>query len=107
MTDNLRIVWRGMEPSEALEERIAAHVEALGTQRACRVTVDRPHRHHRHGTHYQVKIELGRVAISHDDGEGAEDPYAAVNAAFGKLARRLSAKGPRRRAVMRKARRGE
>lgn len=109
MTGDLKIVWRGMDPSEALSERIRHHVDGLETQGSCRVTVGLPHRRHRKGSHYEVKIELdqpGRVlAITRDEGDVAEDAYAAVNAAFEKLRRRLDTNGQRRRAVLRRARR--
>jgi len=106
MLENLLIVWRGVDASVALQERIAHHVDALGARGTCRVIVARPHRRRRHGPGYQVNISLGPVAVSHHAQREGEDAYAAVNAAFGKLERRLAAKGSRRRAVRRRQRRG-
>ena len=42
---------------------------------SCRVTVDMPHRHHRHGGHWQVHIEIlgapgGEIAVSRDSDPG-------------------------------------
>ena len=102
MSRELQIVWRGLEPSAALSDRIRQHAD--GVEGPCRVTVAAPHRHHRHGERFEVKIlaELpGRtVAVTRSPG----DAWAAVNDAFERLFRRLDAHGPKRRAGLRHAR---
>jgi hypothetical protein len=99
MSQNLQIVWRGVEPSDTLREHIAQHADALGANTACRVTVGRPHRD------FHVTIAVGDIAITREDPGVARDAYAAVGSAFDRLQRRLDADGPRRRAVLRRARR--
>jgi len=99
MSENLQIVWRGIEPSDTLRECIAEHVDALGAKAACRVTVGRPHRD------FHVTVALGGIAITREDAAAASDARAAVGSAFDRLQRRLDASGPRRRAVLRRARR--
>jgi ribosome-associated translation inhibitor RaiA len=94
-----RIVWRGCEPSPALEERIERELQHLDkTWRritSVRVAIEQPHRHHRHGSHYVIKIEVsapGRVlAVTGDSAANAnaEDAYAAVNDAFATMQRQL------------------
>lgn len=96
---NPRIVWKDVEPTQALSERIGHGIDELERSyariTACRVAIEAPHRHHRHGHHYQVKIEVsvpGRVlAVTRSPAEhtAAEDAYAAVNEAFGQMRRQL------------------
>ena len=109
MTPELEVVWRGVEPSQALTERIRYHVAQISGAGPCRVTVGLPHRRHRRGAHYEVKLELWRdgraIEVSRDAGRRSEDPYAAVNAAFGRLERKLANDGSKARAKLRSARR--
>jgi ribosome-associated translation inhibitor RaiA len=100
MTTSPRIVWKGVEPSAALAQRIARGIDELDrTYRritACRVAIEAPHQHQRHGKHYQVKIELvvpGRVlTVSRDPAahSAAADAYSAVNEAFSEMRRQLA-----------------
>lgn len=93
------IVWKGMQPSPALEERVREHLAELHRAWpqiiAARVALEQPHRHKRHGNHFQVKIELtvpGRVlCVTRDPAEHAnfEDPHAAVGEAFETATRQL------------------
>ena len=111
MKTELQIVWRGVEPSTALAERIQHHVDELETTaqdvRACRVVIEAPHHHHRHGEHWAVKVELSSgahfFAVTRDPPQhtNSEDAYAAVNEAFATLGRQLHEQGARRRAVAR------
>lgn len=99
MNGKTQIVWRGTPSSDALEARIRAEVDALedtGAQLvAARVVVLAPTKSHRHGGHFQIKVELtvpGKViAITRDpqENDNAEDPYAAVNDAFATARRQL------------------
>jgi cold shock CspA family protein len=58
----LQITFRNMESSEMAEEWIREEVfkleEFYNRIMACRVTVEIPHRHHRRGTRYHVRIDL-------------------------------------------------
>jgi hypothetical protein len=103
-----------MQGSPALQQEIEARVlelEALHPRIVrSRVVVEVPHRHHEHGNHVHVRIELGLpgedVIVAHDptalttgDGDDStayEDVQAehrlaalAVRAAFDKARRRL------------------
>lgn len=59
----IHITFRHMEPSAALSARIEAEAAKLETFfdriTSCRVTVEAPHRHHKWGDHFHVRIELG------------------------------------------------
>ncbi|MBL8951566.1 MAG: HPF/RaiA family ribosome-associated protein [Myxococcaceae bacterium] len=103
MTDNLHIVWKGLEPSEALRSHIAGHVEALGIDDTCRVVVDHPHHQRRHGRRFEVKLELGRHTVSHAGHDTGEDAFATVSSAFAKLDRQLTDENQQLRAVHRRA----
>jgi cold shock CspA family protein/ribosome-associated translation inhibitor RaiA len=93
------IVWKDLEPSDALERLIYANLEELSELYpnivAARVAIERPHRHHRHGAHFVVKIELsvpGRMLTATRDPDlhkNYEDAYASVNEAFGTIRRQL------------------
>jgi ribosome-associated translation inhibitor RaiA len=99
MKSEPHIVWKGMEASPALEERIRHELAGLDkTYRritACRVVIEQPHRHQRHGRHFAVKIEAsvpGRTLnVTRDPAahERSTDPYAAVNEAFWSMRRQL------------------
>jgi ribosomal subunit interface protein len=91
----LQITFRNMERSEALEEEIhkrAAHLEAYFDRiTRCRVIVEAPSQHHRHGQDYQVRVELsvpGTELVAGDRG-GNEDVYLAVRESFSTAEREL------------------
>lgn len=98
MNSEPHIVYRGFGPSEALTERICQELDELerisDRITACRVVLELPHRHKRHGKHFLIKVELfmpGKVlTIDRDPPEhdNFEDAYAALNETFTK-ARRL------------------
>jgi cold shock CspA family protein len=58
----LQIAYRNMKPSEAVETRIREEVAKLETFynriMHCRVMVEIPHRHHRKGDLYHVRIDM-------------------------------------------------
>ncbi len=87
----LDIVFRGMDPSPSVEDAIRRQATRLalvaGRVQRCHVVVELPHRHHRHGGCFQVRIEVtvpGRTMIV---SRGHEDAYVALNDAF-RVARR-------------------
>ncbi len=93
------IVYRGLDSSDALTARIHEELADLDhiwdRITACRVAVELPHQHKRHGRHFQVKVELvvpGKVLVVARDPEAHEnfeDAFAAVNEAFANLRRQL------------------
>jgi len=97
----LQITFRGMEPSTAVEARIREKATKLerfqGRITGCKVVVDLPHRQHKHGTLYAVRVELaipGReILASKGIGENHahEDVYVAVRDAFDAVIRQLEA----------------
>lgn len=62
MKSQLQITFRNMEPSNEIEEWIraeAAKLDLLYSQlMRCRVMVEIPHRHHRTGSPYHIRIDL-------------------------------------------------
>jgi ribosome-associated translation inhibitor RaiA len=88
----LEITFKGLARSESLESWIRTWAEKL--ERVYprlvegEVTIEAPHRHHRQGRRFEVKLRLGgpeaEVVVSHDGGDdGAhQDPYVAVRDAF-------------------------
>jgi cold shock CspA family protein len=62
MKSELQITFRNMKPSKEIEELVragAAKLDALYAQlMGCRVMVEIPHRHHKKGSLYHVRIDL-------------------------------------------------
>ena len=95
----LRVTFRHMETSPALEARIrarAAELEQFSRRiTACHVTVEKVNRRHRQGDIFEVRIDLvmpGReIAISRERSlnHAHEDPHVAVRDAFDALRRQL------------------
>jgi ribosome-associated translation inhibitor RaiA/cold shock CspA family protein len=94
------ITYKEMEPTDALDLRIREWVAKLERVydriTRCEVIVDAPHRHHRRGREYHVRVRLtvpgGRELVSsHDPGpDGAhEDIYVALRDAFTAIRRQL------------------
>jgi cold shock CspA family protein len=95
----LQITFRGMPHSDALEAHVRRRAEKLDRLferlTSCRVVVEAGHRHHRHGNHYRVSIDMGvprgelAVARAPGDKRELEDAHAAVDSAFDDAERRL------------------
>ena len=94
MKQSLEIVFRGMEPSEAIEEAVRRRVEHLERFAAdvvsCRVVIDQHHLHRTQGRPFGVSIELttpGYKLVV----DRAEDPefLVALREAFDRMKRRL------------------
>jgi ribosome-associated translation inhibitor RaiA len=87
-----KITFQGLDRSQAVEERVHEHVAKLAQLFApitrCDVVIEKPHRHHRHGSPYHVRIELAvpghMIEVSQDPGtDGAhDDVYVAVRDSF-------------------------
>jgi cold shock CspA family protein len=62
MKSELQITYRNMKPSAEVEKWIRAEVEKLdglySRVMGCRVAVEVPHRHHRKGSPYHIRIDL-------------------------------------------------
>jgi len=81
----VQLTYRNMEPSDAVTARVEAEASKLDTFfdriTSCRVVIEAPHRHHKWGELFHVRIELGvpgaelivsheptsHAALSHDD----------------------------------------
>lgn len=94
------ITFRNMEPSDAIEARIAEKVVWLTKRHDrlthVRVTVEVPHRNHHKGVIFHVKIVLGvpgkpDLVINHEPeaDHAHEDVYVAIRDAFDAARRRL------------------
>lgn len=90
----LQITLRSLAPSEALDRRIREKADKLGEFcdhiTSCRVVVGEPHKHHRQGKQFNVRIDIGVpgreivVTREHD-----EDVYVALRDAFDAAKRQL------------------
>ena len=95
----LQITFHDLPPSDAIEQYVrkhAAKLDALAPRiTRCRVALERPHRHSRHGGHYRVAIAVslpeGAVVAtrSPDDRKTYEDLYAVIDASFDDIGRRI------------------
>ena len=90
----LQITIRDVEHSEALETHIREKAKKLDEFfnhiMSCRVVVEVPHKHHRQGKQYTVRIDIGvaggEIAVNRDH---AEDVYVALRDAFDVAKRQL------------------
>jgi cold shock CspA family protein/ribosome-associated translation inhibitor RaiA len=99
-----------MPPSDAVERGIrekAVKLESFcGKIMGCRVLVEAPHRHHRKGKLYHVRIDLtlpgGEIVINHEPSQRAahKDVYVAIRDAFAAARRKLQDFSRRRRGVL-------
>lgn len=99
METPVTIAYHHMRPSDALSEMVrekAGRLERYFDRiTGCAVTLEAPGRHHRHGKHYRVRVELQvpgeRLVVGRDPAKtrSHEDLYAAVNAAFREARRQL------------------
>ena len=99
MQHALRIAFRNMDVSEALEQRIrkrAAELEQLCDRiTSCDVVVELQHRHPRQGKLFHVRVDLtvpGRTIVVRrepNDNHAHEDAHVAVRDAFDIARRQL------------------
>jgi ribosomal subunit interface protein len=92
MQTPLQITYRGIQPTEPIESYVRSRAGRLerffDRITGCHVTIERPHRHKRHGNHHRVRIDLvvpgGELVASRDPAacKDREDLYASVDAAF-------------------------
>jgi ribosomal subunit interface protein len=110
MQTPLQITFRDIEHSDPVEQYVrhrAAKLDVLDHRvTSCRVAVEIPHRHARHGQHFRVRIDItvpgGEIVVGHAPGDKRvyEDLYAAIDAAFDDAKRRLHDFVLRRRGAM-------
>lgn len=102
MTLPLQITYRNMQPSPAVTERVQAEAAKLdrfySRITSCRIMIEAPHRHHKWGELFHIRVELGvpgaDLVIKH---EPSPRP-ARTEDAPGKLAKRLEPE-PRHRDI--------
>jgi ribosome-associated translation inhibitor RaiA len=101
MTTALRITFRHMDTSPAMEsdvraalDRLEAHCDRIVS---CHVVIEAPHKHHRRGRRFHIRIELtvpGRdivIAHAHEDRVSHQDAHVALRDAFHAARRALDA----------------
>jgi cold shock CspA family protein len=95
----LQISFKDMDPSPAIEARVREKAAKLarfhGRIVGCRVTVEAPHRHHRKGKLYNVRVDVSvpgeDVFVGHTGprDRAHEDVYVAIRDAFNAAGRVL------------------
>ena len=95
----VQIAFRNVGHSETVEAMIRERVSRLerfyGRIMGCRVLVEAPHRHRRHGRDYRCRIDVtvpnGEIVVCRDpaQSETHEDLYTAIDTAFDVAQRRL------------------
>ena len=94
----LQISFRDISHSDAVEDRIREKVAKLETYTdriiSCRVVVEAPHRKHKKGTLYHIRVDLTlpgeEIVVDRDpDDHAHEDVYIAIRDAFEAVRRQL------------------
>ena len=94
------ILFRNMEPSDAIKEKVTDRMQWLEGHHSrithFRVTVEAPHRNHQKGKIYHIKIAIGLpgrpdLLVSHEPeaNHAHEDVYIAIRDAFDAARRQL------------------
>ncbi len=99
MVATLEVGFKNMTPSDVVDADIRARVAKLDQYFSkithCHVTVEAPHRHHRTGRQYHVRVILSvpgrRLVVSSDPGrdEAHADVLVAIRDAFNAMTRQL------------------
>jgi ribosome-associated translation inhibitor RaiA len=102
------VVFRNLQRSDAVEARIRERAEELAVfdprLQHCRVVVDLPHRHHKQGARFRVRIELsvpGSKCLLVEHGP-VPDVHQAIQDGFESAKRRLKALNERRRGAVKR-----
>ena len=95
----LQIAFHNLRPSDEIEAKVRAEAERLDDFydriMSCRVVVDVPHRHHKEGNFYQIRIDLKvpgeEIAVKREPGEHTayRDVDIAIRDAFDEARRQL------------------
>lgn len=107
MNQPLRLAFRGMAPSPTVEARVREQAAELNQFydriTSCHVVVETPHRHHRQGRLYAVRIALTvpgqTLVIGREPAQqhAHEDVYVAIRDAFDAARRQLEDHASRER----------
>ena len=98
MNTPLQISFRDISHSDVVEDRIREKVAKLETYTdriiLCRVVVEAPHRKHKKGTLYLIRVDLTlpgeEIVVDRDpDDHAHEDVYIAIRDAFEAVRRQL------------------
>jgi ribosomal subunit interface protein len=103
----IQIVFQNLEPSPAIEAVIRERAQKLDRFydriMHCRVVVETPHKHHRQGTLYTVRIEVTvpdeTLLVTRDPAQdhAHEDVYVSIRDAFDAMRRQLEEFARKRR----------
>ena len=95
----LQITFRNFGRSPAVEASVQGHAERLDKYydriMACRVVVEKRHKHHQHGNHFHVSVDVtvpgGELIASRepDEHHAYTDVYVAIRDAFDTMRRQL------------------
>jgi ribosome-associated translation inhibitor RaiA len=95
----LQLTFRNLDRSPALEADIRQHADKLEQFYdgiiGCRVVIEERHKHHRHGNHYHVRLEVsvpgGNLVMNREPDERHDhgDAYVAIRDAFDGVRRQL------------------
>jgi cold shock CspA family protein len=88
MKAQMQVTFRNMKPSKVVEDWIlaeAAKLEGLyGSLMGCRVVVESPHRHHKKGSLYHIRIDLtvpgGEIVVKREPSLTARARHLGVGA---------------------------
>jgi ribosomal subunit interface protein len=96
----LEIAFHNMEPSDFIEAKVRERVDKLERYfdriTRCSVSIEAPHRAHRQGNLYHVRIEISvpgkDLVVSRDPGDlhAHKDVYVAIRDAFSAAERQLA-----------------
>ena len=99
METPLQISFKNMDRSEFVEKAIREKMDKLELVydgvTSCHVYVDAPHKQHRKGNHYEIRIEVHvpgtDLVVSNKPGDASkhEDIYVALRDAFNAMGRQL------------------
>jgi ribosomal subunit interface protein len=95
----LRIAFRGLDPSAAIETSVRRHAERLerffDRITGCQVMIESEHHHHHKGRLYHVRVDMTvpnkEIVVARDPGahHAHEDVYVAIRDAFDAAVRQL------------------
>ncbi len=94
----VQLTFHGLQPSVSLSDYVQKKADKLTKLNErithVRVALEAPHRHHRMGNAFRVRIDIGipreEIIIDrHHKGSGQDDAYAAIDIAFEDAARAL------------------
>lgn len=101
----IQITFHNLDRSEFVEAKIRERAEKLDQYydriMSCRVAVEAQHKHHRHGNHYHVRVDVtvpdGELVASRqpDEHHSHTDVYVAIRDAFDAICRQLEDYGRR------------